>query len=105
MLDNDIFHALADPTRRAIFERLALGGEQTVRDLTAPSGVSQPAISKHLRELKQAGLVSRRPAGRETYYRAEPEALSPLMAWIGEYAAFWTQRFTALEDTLKRMDQ
>lgn len=100
-----LFHALADPTRRAIFERLAIHGEQSVRALTIPSGVSQPAISKHLNALKRAGLVNYRPSGRETFYSARPEALSPFVDWIGLYGAFWTGKFDALEDTLKRMDQ
>ena len=101
----EILKALADPTRRALFERLSQDGELTVHALTAPSGVSQPAISKHLGALKLAGLVSGRRDGRETYYRAEPKALTPLIDWIGFYAAFWQQRFDHLEDLLKRMDQ
>ncbi|MGB6309443.1 MAG: metalloregulator ArsR/SmtB family transcription factor [Steroidobacteraceae bacterium] len=99
------FKALADPTRRAIFERLSRNGEQTVHALTAPSGVSQPAISKHLGALKSAGLVRDRRDGRETYYRAEPKGLVPLLDWMSFYANFWSDRFDRLEDLLKRMDQ
>ncbi len=69
-----IFKTLADPTRRAIFERLARDGEQTVRALTSQSGVSQPAVSKHLGVLKLAGLVRDRHEGRQTHYSAEPQA-------------------------------
>ena len=100
-----LFSALADPTRRAIFERLCRGGEQTVGALTAHAGVSQPAVSKHLGLLKQAGLVSDRPAGRQTHYSARPGALKPLTDWTREMAAFWEGRFDDLEDLLKRMDQ
>jgi DNA-binding transcriptional ArsR family regulator len=100
-----IFRTLADPTRRAIFERLAQGGEQTVHRLTDLSGVSQPAVSKHLGLLKQAGLVRDRRAGRETHYSAQPEGLAPLVDWMGHYGAFWRDRFDRLEDLLNRMDQ
>jgi DNA-binding transcriptional ArsR family regulator len=100
-----IFKALGDPTRRAIFERLSREGEQTVHALTSPSGVSQPAVSKHLGTLKQAGLVRDRREGRETYYRAESKGLTPLIDWMGYYSTFWRDRFDSLEDLLKRMDQ
>lgn len=100
-----IFRTLADPTRRAIFERLSQNGEQTVRVLTEQSGVSQPAVSKHLGILKRAGLVHDRHAGRETHYSAQPAALLPLIEWIGHYGAFWRDRFDALETLLNRMDQ
>jgi DNA-binding transcriptional ArsR family regulator len=99
------FKALADPTRRALFERLSRDGEQTVHALTAPSGVSQPAVSKHLGALKSAGLVRDRRDGRETYYRAELKGLMPLVNWMNYYAAFWRDRFDRLEDLLKRMDR
>lgn len=100
-----LFSALADPTRRAIFERLCRGGEQTVWMLTGQSGVSQPAVSKHLGVLKLAGLVQARRAGRETRYRAEPQALAPLIDWMSFYAAFWRDRLDRLETLLDRMDQ
>src|SRR5882762_7585842 len=100
-----LFKSLADPTRRAIFERLCREGEQTVWRLTEESGVSQPAVSKHLAQLKSAGLVRLRRQGRETHYRAEPKALRPLVDWMGFYAAFWRDRFDRLEDLLRRMDQ
>ena len=100
-----LFRTLADPTRRAIFERLCRQGEQTVGALTAQSGVSQPAVSKHLGVLKQAGLVRDRHEGRQTHYRAELRALSPLIDWTNQMAGFWQSRFDALEDLLKRMDQ
>ena len=100
-----LFRTLADPTRRAIFERLCREGERTVGALTAKSGVSQPAVSKHLGVLKQAGLVRDRHEGRQTHYSAQPGALSPLIDWTGQMAGFWQNRFDDLEDLLKRMDQ
>jgi DNA-binding transcriptional ArsR family regulator len=102
---DEVFKALADPTRRAIFERLARDGAQTVRALTDRAGVSQPAVSKHLRVLKQARLVNDRRDGRETHYSAEPLALGPLRDWMSVYGAFWHDRFDDLESLLKRMDQ
>ena len=99
-----VLKILSDPTRRAIFERLSRDGELTVHALTGPSGVSQPAISKHLGALKRVGLVRGRRDGRETYYRAEPKALAPLMDWIRFYSTFWPSRFDDLEALLNRMD-
>src|SRR5271170_7439815 len=100
-----LFRTLADPTRRAIFERLCREGEQTVGALTAQAGVSQPAVSKHLGLLKQAGLVRDRHAGRQTHYSAQPGALTQLIDWTSQMAGFWQSRFDRLEDLLKRMDQ
>jgi DNA-binding transcriptional ArsR family regulator len=100
-----IFRTLADPTRRSIFERLAREGAQTVAALTAAAGVSQPAVSKHLAILKEAGLVSGRHAGRQTHYSAELGALAPLIDWTSEMAGFWEGRFDRLEELLARMDQ
>jgi DNA-binding transcriptional ArsR family regulator len=100
-----LFRTLADPTRRAIFERLCREGEQTVAALTARAGVSQPAVSKHLGVLKQAGLVRGRHEGRETHYAAQPSALAPMLDWSRQMAGFWEARFDALENLLKRMDQ
>jgi DNA-binding transcriptional ArsR family regulator len=101
----DVFKTLADPTRRAIFERLSRSGEQTVRVLTDQAGVSQPAVSKHLGVLKLAGLVRDRRSGRETHYSAEPYGLAPLIDWMSIYGAFWSDRFDRLENVLDRMDQ
>lgn len=100
-----LFRTLADPNRRALFERLCREGEQTVGALTALAGISQPAVSKHLGLLKQAGLVSDRHAGRQTHYSAQPAALAPLTDWTSQMAGFWQSRFDDLEDLLKRMDQ
>ena len=100
-----VFRALADPTRRAIFESLCREGEATVVALTREAGVSQPAVSKHLRQLREAGLVADRPEGRQTHYRPRIEALAPLVDWTGRQAAFWDRRLDGLEDLLRRMDQ
>lgn len=100
-----LFRTLADPTRRALFERLCRNGEQTVAALTAQAGVSQPAVSKHLRVLKQAGLVLDRPEGRQTHYSARIAALAPLLDWTSQMAGFWESRFDDLEHLLTRMDQ
>jgi DNA-binding transcriptional ArsR family regulator len=102
---HELFSTLADPTRRAIFERLCRDGEQTVRALTDRAGVSQPAVSKHLGVLKHAGLVRDRREGRQTHYSAQPQGLAPLIDWMGLYGAFWRERFDRLEALLNRMDQ
>jgi DNA-binding transcriptional ArsR family regulator len=100
----NLFKALADPTRRAIFERLTREGDQTVHALTERAGVSQPMVSKHLSALKRARLVGNRRQGRETHYHARPQALAPLVDWIAHYSAFWQSKFDRLEDVLQRMD-
>ncbi len=101
----DVFRALADPTRRAVFERLAGEGELSVGDLVAGAGVSQPAVSQHLAVLRASGLVSERREGRFIRYAARPEGLKPLFDWMGFYGRFWAEKFDALEDLLNRMDQ
>ena len=100
-----LFKTLADPTRRALFERLCREGEKTVGALTARAKISQPAVSKHLAVLKQAGLVRDRHEGRQTHYSAQLGALSPLIDWTSQMTGFWESRFDDLEDLLKRMDQ
>ena len=102
---NELLSTLADPTRRAIFERLCRDGEQTVRALTDRAGVSQPAVSKHLGVLKHAGLVRDRREGRQTHYSAQPRGLAPLIDWMSLYGAFWRERLDRLEALLNRMDQ
>lgn len=100
-----LFRTLADPTRRAIFERLCRDGDTTVSAITAMAGISQPAVSKHLGILKRAGLVRDRQQGRQTHYSAELAALRPLVDWTKDMTSFWESRFDDLEDLLKRMDQ
>ena len=100
-----LFKTLSDPTRRAIFERLVREGELTVHALTGHSGVSQPAVSKHLGVLRLSGLVLDRRDGRETHYSADPRGLEPLIDWMKLYGAFWLDRFDRLESLLNRMDR
>src|SRR5580698_5007041 len=104
-VEANLFKALADPTRRALFERLTRDGDQTVHALTERSGVSQPMVSKHLSALKRARLVRHRRQGRENHYSAQPRALAPLVDWIGDYGAFWQNKFDRLGDVLERMDK
>lgn len=101
---NAIFRALADPSRRAIFERLT-EGELGVKELTACFSISQPAVSQHLAALGEADLVAARREGRRTFYRAAPEGLGPLVDWVTQYRAFWTERVDALQALLKEMEQ
>jgi DNA-binding transcriptional ArsR family regulator len=100
-----LFKTLADPTRRALFERLAREGELTVGALTQRAAVSQPAVSQHLEALRQAGLVTHRREGRTAHYRATPRGLTPLTNWLALYGVFWRDRFDQLEKLLKEMDQ
>ena len=101
---NAVMRTLADPTRRAVFERIAMSDEITVGELTRGSGVTQGAISQHLKSLKAAGLVIERPEGRNVYYRAQPEGLSPLVDWMSHYGLFWRERFADLRTLLKEID-
>lgn len=103
MLSADIFRALADPTRRAVFERLA-DGEMSVGELKAGFPISQPAISQHLAALRGAGLVTERREGRFSYYRVDPAGLAPLVDWIDRYRSFWPERIERLKGLLKEMD-
>ncbi len=100
-----VMRALADPTRRGIFERIVTADEITVVDLTRGGSVSQPAVSQHLRALKEAGLIAERREGRRAHYRAEPKGLAPLVDWLGIYGVFWRERFTSLRELLKEIDQ
>ncbi|MEQ1618130.1 MAG: metalloregulator ArsR/SmtB family transcription factor [Terricaulis sp.] len=96
------FAALADPTRRAILARLA-SGEANVNELAAPFTMSLPAVSKHLKVLERAGLISR---GREAQWRPcrlEAAALQPVDEWIAQYRAQWEARFDRLDVYLKTM--
>lgn len=101
---NTVMRALADPTRRAVYERIAGAEEITVAELTRGSGVTQGAVSQHLKSLKQAGLVAERPEGRNVYYRAEPVGLAPLVDWMNHYGVFWRERFADLRALMKEID-
>ena len=96
------FAALADPTRRAILARLALG-ETTVSELAEPFDMSGPAISKHLKVLERAGLITR---GREAQWRPcklEAKALKPIDDWLEEYRRLWDERFDRLDQYLQEL--
>jgi DNA-binding transcriptional ArsR family regulator len=99
-----VMRTLADPTRRAVFERIVKSEEITVAELTRGSGVTQSAISQHLRSLKQAGLIADRPEGRNVHYRVDPKGLAPLVDWMAIYAVFWRERFANLKTLLKEID-
>jgi DNA-binding transcriptional ArsR family regulator len=101
---NAVMRTLADPTRRAVFERIVGSDEISVAELTRGSGVTQGAISQHLKSLKLAGLVAERPEGRNVYYRAQPEGLAPLVDWMSHYGVFWRDRFANLRTLLKEID-
>jgi DNA-binding transcriptional ArsR family regulator len=96
------FAALADPTRRAMLARLALG-EASVTELAEPFAMTLPAVSKHLKVLERAGLISR---GREAQWRPcrlEPQALKAVDEWLGDYRRFWDARFDRLDDYLAKL--
>jgi DNA-binding transcriptional ArsR family regulator len=92
----DVFQAIADPTRRRILELLA-ESERPVKELSAPFQMSTPAISQHLRVLREAGLVHERREGRHRRYRLDPEPLRDVADWVGRYQRFWQHRLRALE--------
>ena len=102
--ENKIFQALADPSRRAIFESLTRG-EAAVKDLTARFDISQPAVSQHLAALRDAGLVKGRRDGRCVYYRVDARGMKPLLDWIAHYRAFWPERIDRLERLLEKIDE
>jgi DNA-binding transcriptional ArsR family regulator len=92
---DDAFRALADPTRRAILDLLR-DGERTAGDLGAAFPVSQPAMSQHLRVLREAGLVTQRPEGARRWYRIDPVGLRAVYDWLEHYEHFWDERLLAL---------
>lgn len=93
------FAALSDPTRRAILARLAQG-EATVQDLARPFPISQPAISRHLKVLEEAGLIETRTEGTARPRRLKPDAVEALWDWLGQYRALWEARYARLDDVL-----
>ncbi|GGD72217.1 MULTISPECIES: ArsR/SmtB family transcription factor [Rhizobium] len=104
MIENDIFRALADPTRRAIFEKLAAGG-MNASALRAGMEISQPAMSQHLSVLRSAKLVREERQGRFVNYEVDPEGLALIAQWLAKYRAYWPARIEALKVLLKDMDQ
>lgn len=100
-----LFHALADPTRRAILAQLAREGEARISDLAQPFRMTFPAISKHVRVLESAGLLKRRVQGREHHCRLQPRPLKDAADWLAEYRVFWEQSLDALERYLATGDE
>ena len=100
--DEDVFRAVADPTRRAILEALSGAQELSVTALATPLGVSVPALSRHLAVLRRAGLVEERAAGRHRMYRLHAAPLADLYDWAGLFRAFWPERLAGLEGYLSR---
>lgn len=96
------FSALADPTRRAILARL-VAGETSVLELAEPFDMSLPAVSKHLKVLEHAGLITRSRAAQWRPCRIEPEALMGVDSWLEDYRRLWNERFDRLDDYLKKL--
>ena len=96
----DAFNAVAEPRRREILDALA-GGERSVTDLVEQIGVAQPVVSKHLRVLREVGLVQVRDEGRQRIYRLDPEPLREVYEWVKDYERLWTERFNLLDAVLE----
>ena len=100
----DAFNAVAEPRRRAILDVLA-GGERAVNELVAVLGLSQPQVSKHLRVLREVGLVEVREDGRQRLYRLNGRLLKPIHDWVKQYEQSWSARFDALAEPLEELKQ
>ena len=96
----DAFNAVAEPRRRQILDVLA-GGEHAVNDLVEQLGLSQPQVSKHLRVLRQVGLVEAREDGRQRFYRLNSMPLKAIHEWVRNYERLWNERFEALDEILE----
>lgn len=104
MFENEVFKALADPTRRAIFEKLA-SGSMNASALRDGMDISQPAMSQHLAVLRNARLVREERRGRFVNYEVDPDGLALIAEWLAKYRAYWPARIDALKTLLKHMDQ
>ena len=100
----DAFNAVAEPRRRQILDLLATG-ERPVNDLVAMLGVAQPQVSKHLRVLREVGLVDVRDEGRHRVYRLNGESLKPIHDWVKDYERTWSDRFEALDEVLEELKE
>ena len=98
----DAFNAVAEPRRREILDLLA-NGERPVNDLAALLGLSQPQVSKHLRVLREVGLVDVRDQGRQRMYRLNGEPLKPIHDWVKNYERTWNARFDAMDELLDEL--
>lgn len=100
----DVFGAIAEPQRRRIVDLLA-GGERPVGDLVDTTGLTQPQVSKHLRVLREVGVVAAREDGRRRLYRLNGPALKPIHDWVAGFEALWAERFEALDVVLEDLKQ
>jgi DNA-binding transcriptional ArsR family regulator len=100
----DAFNAVAEPRRRQILDLLA-GGERPVNDLVAQLRLAQPLVSKHLRVLREVGLVGVRDQGRQRLYRLDGQALKPIHDWVKNYERSWSQRFDRLDVVLEELKE
>ncbi|HEY0606851.1 MAG TPA: metalloregulator ArsR/SmtB family transcription factor [Herpetosiphonaceae bacterium] len=100
----DAFNAVAEPKRRQILD-LLVSGERSVNDLVTLLGLAQPQVSKHLRVLREVGLVDVRDDGRQRLYRLNGPALKPIHDWIKNYERLWNDRFEALDELLGELKQ
>ncbi len=100
----DAFNAVAEPRRRQILDALAVG-ERPVNDLVATLGLAQPLVSKHLRVLREVGLVDVRDEGRQRLYRLNPAPLQPIYDWVKNYEQLWTARFERLDILLEELKE
>src|SRR5918995_7049105 len=100
----DAFNAVAEPRRRQILDVLA-GGERPVNDLVGQLGLAQPLVSKHLRVLREVGLVNVRDEGRQRIYRLNGQALKPIHDWVKDYEQAWSERFDRLEGVLEKLKE
>ncbi len=102
---SDAFNAVAEPQRREILDLLARGGERSVNDIARSLHARQPQISKHLRVLREVGLVSVRASGKQRFYRLTPEALKPIQRWVTTVERVWNGRLDRLDDYLHDLQQ
>jgi DNA-binding transcriptional ArsR family regulator len=100
----DAFNAVAEPRRREILDLLA-AGERPVNDLVARLDLAQPLVSKHLRVLREVGLVDVRDAGRQRLYRIDPRPLKTIHDWVRRYERMWSERFERLDEVLAELKE
>lgn len=98
----DAFNAVAEPRRRQILDLLA-GGERPVNDIVGLLGLGQPQVSKHLKVLREVGLVNARREGRQRVYRLDGRSLKPIHDWVKNYEQTWNERFEAMDDVLEEL--
>jgi DNA-binding transcriptional ArsR family regulator len=100
---SEVMRALADPTRLSIYQQILTKRESTAGALTEHAGVSQPAVSQHLKALQDVRLITGRREGRNVFYRADPRGIKPLTEWLRYYERFWNESFDRLDDYLKEL--